>query len=442
MRHPLHLNLKFFALLSGMIVLFIFGELIHPAMVIVAWIYGGGLLLALIFDTFIAHSSAKKLKVSRKTPQHFSLHDENKVEIHLDYQGERPLVIDIFDETPSQFQLRDLSFTRKLEKGQEVLQYFVTPVIRGAYSFDQIQVLAQGPFGLSQWQKTYQKEVQLVKVFPSFMQMQFFEALVFQSNNAQLGIRKTRRLGHGYEFSHIRQYAQGDDPRTLNIRASARSGKWMVNSFIDERSQAVYALILTGRIMRMPFDGLTLLDYSINSSLSLLNVAMKNQDQAGLITFSGNVKEMVPANSKSQQLQMIMDKLYNVEADYEEANYEGLYQFVFEKIRRRSLLLLFGHFMTISSLERVLPELKKLNFNHLLVVIFFKNTELEGFRDQVPEDLQDIAAQTMAAKLVEDQFKMARILAQHGIQCVHTSPDQLSSDVLSKYLELKSRGLI
>lgn len=438
---PLHIRPRFFYLWGVAVLLFALSEWLK----VLEYAAFGWLALMSIagfIDSFRLHKALQQLDVKRHLPQHLSLHDLNTIKLEVHYMAAQHIHLTIYDEIPIAFQLRNFVLHHQPKMGErEWISYTLQPHRRGLYTFGRVQVLAHSKWGLVQWKKSFGARDAAIKVFPSFLQMQRFEALVFQNQHAFLGIRRTRRLGHGYEFSHIRQYAQGDDPRTINGKASARSGKWMVNSFIDEKSQSVYALVLTGRIMRMPFDGLSLMDYSVNSALALLNVALKNQDQAGIVTFSGKVKDTLLAGSKHHQLAMIMDVLYKVEADYDEANFEALYSYVFQNIRHRSLLLLYVHFMSIESLERVLPELKRLNYNHLLVVIFFTNTELQHFAQENPKDLEAMAAQTMASKLLEDQYKMARTLVQHGIQCVHSSPEQLSSEVLGKYLELKSRGL-
>jgi uncharacterized protein (DUF58 family) len=87
------------------------------------------------------------------------------------------------------------------------------------------------------------------------------------------------------EFEQIKEYVSGDDIRTLNWKASARKGGLMINNFMEEKSQQVYCIIDKGRLMKMPFDGLTLLDYAINTCLVLSNVCLRKQDRVGVITF-------------------------------------------------------------------------------------------------------------------------------------------------------------
>src|SRR5256885_1985761 len=84
------------------------------------------------------------------------------------------------------------------------------------------------------------------------------------------------------QFEQIKEYVQGDDYRRLNWKATARKNSLMVNNYMDERSQQVVCLIDKGRSMKMPFEGMTLLDYAINATLVLSNIVLLKQDKSGL----------------------------------------------------------------------------------------------------------------------------------------------------------------
>ena len=80
----------------------------------------------------------------------------------------------------------------------------------------------------------------------------------------------------------------GDDIRSINWKATGRrGGQLMINKYADEKSQQVYCIIDNGRVMKMPFEGMTLLDYAINATLILSRVALIKQDKAGLVMFCG-----------------------------------------------------------------------------------------------------------------------------------------------------------
>jgi uncharacterized protein (DUF58 family) len=103
--------------------------------------------------------------------------------------------------------------------------------------------------------------------------MRRYQLLATTHRLQEAGVKRMRRLGHSLEFEQIKEYVRGDDYRTINWKATARRGDLMTNNFADERSQQIYCVINKGRIMKMPFEGMTLLDYAINASLVLLNIA-------------------------------------------------------------------------------------------------------------------------------------------------------------------------
>jgi uncharacterized protein (DUF58 family) len=147
----------------------------------------------------------------------------------------------------------------------------------------------------------------------------------------------------------------------------------MVNNYTDERSQQIYCLINKGRVMKMPFGGMTLLDYAINAALVLSNVALVKQDKAGLITFEKNLDTFLLADKKPTQMNQILETLYRQKTDFLESDFEKLFSVIRNRITNRSLLMLFTNFESLESLQREMPALKKIAHYHLLLIVFFEN---------------------------------------------------------------------
>lgn len=215
----------------------------------------------------------------------------------------------------------------------------------------------------------------------------------------------------------------------------------MVNQYEEEKAQQIYCLIDDGRAMGMPFNGLSLLDYSINSSLALATTATQKQDKAGLLTFSKRINTFLKADSSYGQLQKIFQHLYNEKQHDEEPNFELLYTFIRKSISNRSLIFLFTNFESSYGLKRVLPVLRMLNRMHLLVVVLFENDELKKYAEQEADTMEKIYTTGIAEKVIYEKKQLATLLKQHGIQAILTSPEKLTINTLNKYLELKSRGL-
>ena len=215
----------------------------------------------------------------------------------------------------------------------------------------------------------------------------------------------------------------------------------MVNQYVEEKSQAVYSVIDKGRTMQMHFDNITLLDYAINATLAVSNAILRKQDKAGMLTFSKKMEDLVVAESRYSQMRLLSETLYNVKTDFSESDFSSLYAVVKRKITQRSLLILYTNFDTMDSLKRQLPYLRALSKIHLVLVVFFKNTDLDVLINNTSEDILNVYDSIIAEKFRFEKKMIVKELRKYGIQSVLTEPKNLTGDTINKYLELKSRGL-
>jgi len=258
----------------------------------------------------------------------------------------------------------------------------------------------------------------------------------------QFGLKRIRKIGQQQEFDHIKEYVTGEDYRTINWKATARKAKLMVNQYQAEKSQPVYSLIDKGRVMFMPFGGMSLLDYSINASLAISKISIQKDDRPGLITFQDKIETLIPASNRNIQMHLLMEALYHQKTDFRESDFSRLYATLKNKITHRSLLLLFTNFESFSAMERQLSFLKKIAFNHLLVVIFFENTELQKLSYRKAKNTRDVYHQVIGMKFAYQKKLIVSHLNQLGIQTILTSPESVTVDTINKYLEFKARGMI
>jgi uncharacterized protein (DUF58 family) len=317
----------------------------------------------------------------------------------------------------------------------------VRPFVRGVYEFGMVHVFASTMLGLVQ-RRFSSGNKQSTKCYPAFLALRNMDIRAIANEQVIMGSRKLRRIGSTMEFEQIKEYVLGDDIRTINWKSSAKRGQLMVNQYQDEKSQDIYVAIDTGRTMEMPFNGLSLLDYSVNASLMMLSLTLAKYDRAGMFTFGKKIDNLVIAEKRPMQLQKIMEGLYNIETNYEESSFSTLYVQLKRRISHRSLLVLFTNFESMDGLKRNLPFLVGLNKQHLLLVVFFKNEEIEELASQKASSTDEFVEKILAGKMEYDKRLMARELAQHGILSLLTSPEQLSINVMNKYLEVKASGMI
>lgn len=400
------------------------------------------LLLVTLADALMVFGPRVSLHASRTVSKMLSLGDDNPITITLRNNSSVKLTVTVLDELPEQFQIRNFKRERTLLPGQpDEFVYQLRPVTRGQYFFGVLHCFIRTRIGLVKRRITFPLTT-MIPVYPSIIQMKRFELKSFLRTSLEYGVKRMQRIGHSYEFEHIKHYVAGDDYRSINWKATGRRAQLMVNQYEDEKSQQVYCLLDKSRIMHMPFEGLSLLDYSVNASLVISNIVLQKQDKAGLLTFSDRIGTAIKAERSKQQLREILEALYNEEELPVEANYELMYVGARRFIKGRSLLFLFTNFESEYALQRVIPQLRNLNRQHLLVVVFFENTEISDFIRKPADSLEDIYAQITADEHLYQKMQLVQRLKQYGIMSILTKPQHLTVNTINKYLELKARGLI
>jgi uncharacterized protein (DUF58 family) len=435
------INNRFFSLLAGIIVCFCMAFLIE-------WLFSIAVFLCLLLIGFTTldfiwlFSKKNTIKGTRKVSRLLSLNDDNTIEIILYNTSNYKWHVDIIDELPAQLQIRDFSIKTNLEPDTEKSYFYtIKPLSRGSYHFGNINVLIMSRLQLIK-RRIILQEPMMVPVYPSIIQMKKLELYTFSQISKAYGIKKMRRIGLSYEFEQIKNYVRGDDVRQINWKSTARNQQLMVNQFEDEKSQPIYNIIDKSRIMLMPFNGLSLMDYAINASLVISNVALRKYDKIGLITFSDMIGSAIKADRKHGQLNAILETLYNQNERNLEANYEHLYYGIKRIVKTRSLIFLYTNFESMYGLKRVLPILRNINKLHLIVVVFFQNDEIKTLSEAEAKDLKDVYNQILAEQALSEKAAIANELNNLGIQTILTKPEDLSIQTLNKYLEIKARGLI
>lgn len=404
----------------------------------------GGVLFFVLccIDCILLYHRSVRVEAQRTTASVLSLGDDNYIQISILNKSRLKLLAELMDELPEQLQVRNFVMQLILKPNIMYKQaYVVHPNARGEYRFGKTHLYLTTDLGLVKRRISTPHET-IVPVYPSIIQMKKYELKTFARTANEYGVKKVRRIGHSYEFEHIKQYIRGDDYRSINWKATGRRAQLMVNQYEDEKSQQVYCIIDKSRIMHMPFHGLSLFDYAVNAALVISNIVLGKQDKAGLITFAETPKAMIKAERSKVQLKKILDTLYKEKEGAVEANYESLYMAARKFFSGRSLLFLYTNFESTYALQRVLPQLKRLNDQHLLVVIFFENTEITSTTSAHIQTLEDVYTQITAENFSLTKVQIAQQLRQVGIFSILTKPENLTVASINKYLELKSRGMI
>jgi len=430
---------RFYRLMSVIIFLFILSYGIS-FLFTVALMALGIILLSLLLDFIVLFSKRKPVSVRRILPERLSNGDENSLSWQVTNLYTFRARMQLIDEFPEAWQIRELRFKIKLEPGEKTtIHHLIRPKERGEYFFGKVHIFIKTPLQLVIRRKTINAK-EAVRVYPGFLKLRQFEFMAHITDPGNTGYKQVRKTGHSQEFEQIREYVSGDDIRSINWKATGRmGGRLMINNYTDEKSQQVYCIIDKGRSMKMAFEGLSLLDYAVNATLAMTSVAITRQDRAGLISFGDRSGDFLPANHRSTQMSAIVSSLYDLKTRFLESDFAFLHKLIKTRITQRSLLILFTNFESLTALGRQLPYLRNISQKHLLLVVFFENTSLQTLASGEAENIEELYEKVIAEKFILEKKLIVKELQRYGIAALLTAPEKLSVDVVNKYLQIKAR---
>lgn len=206
-----------------------------------------------IIDAFMLYSLKTGVVADRKLPERLSNGDLNQIHIEVSNQYPFAVKVNIIDEIPVQFQIRDfLHKIRIAAHGNAQLNYELRPTERGEYSFAKLNVYVLSPITLISRRYIFAENVTL-PTYPSFIQLRKYDLLAFSNKLSENGIKRIRRLGHTMEFEQIKEYVQGDDIRTINWKASSKRNLLMVNQFRKRNRSRYIRLLIQEEPCKCPF---------------------------------------------------------------------------------------------------------------------------------------------------------------------------------------------
>lgn len=415
------------------------------------------LIVAMIADALILFFT--KAEGTRLCSSKLDLGEQNIIKVSVRTSVKYITKCNLIDEMPIQLQ-KDFDIIPTQRKKEEdgsvsfTTTYSIYPTQRGCYPLGRLLAFIRF-LGFIERRITLEPSGRTIDVYPAFSRLREKEQHARSLQSISNGSHKRQQPNNQTEFQDIREYVVGDDIRTINWKATARAGRTMVNNYEEERSQHIFNIIDCGRTMHRTFNSLTLQDYSINASLLLSYTALGTEgDCVGLVTYGPMGIKFLPPRAGDKQLKTITQQLYALQTEYGEGDIEEMCLLLDRKVARRSLVILYTDYATVTAMQRQLPFLSRIARRHCLVVVNFIDHELHQIYSYNKTTIQEnnnstkqpnnqttnYVERSIATDLIHQKLLIADKLQQSGINCVMIRPEDLSFSIVRKYIELKSRG--
>ncbi len=404
-----------------------------------AWFYNFAVVFAAAV-TFYFGPNSKDLRFRRRMDAVLSVRARNRVRIELEYDGDLELSGYIRDEFPATFRADGAATKFKIGFGQKFSHdYFTVPPERGEEHFRATFLRLDCPFGLVQKQIRLNTE-QDVKVYPNILALREFQLLNQQGRLREAGIRKSRMKGMGTEFESLRDYAEGDDYRKIDWKATARRGKVIVREFEVERNQAVILCVDCGRHMMAEIDGVRKLDLVLDSILMLIQSALAAGDNVGLLAYGADIIRFIPPKKGHRQLGVLLNATYNLVAEPVESDPVRAFGYLTGRHKRRSLMINFTAVEDRDQARDVISSFGTFARNHIALLANINDPKFREILRNEPEDSESLFRFAAAHFLTDERRQAAVALRTANINVLDSEPQDLAGDLVNFYLDVKARG--
>ena len=422
------------------------------ALLSLGWIVPGSLYLTLFYDIallvmaavdYFASEKPAAFRVERQMDERFAMGAENEVTIKITNRSRRIVSFIVKDEYPSQMELvspREAQLTIPAGRSR-AWRYSVLPTARGKYDFGNTVMRFRTRLGLLWRQVTYPTASD-VKVYPDIREARKHEIYAHRNRRPEPGLRRMRVRGQGREFESLREFVIGDEIRHISWAATARRGKVITRQYTIERSQNIVVLLDTGRLMTARIGRLSKLDHAVNATLSIAYVAASGGDNVGMLAFSRRVVSYLPPRRGRDQINRLMDALYNLEPQMIEPSYKRAFSFFGANCKRRSLVVILTDLVDRDASAELLAHTSQLIPRHLPLIITIGDTDLRELVRATPAAAGDVYRQAVAEEILRQRDEALMRIRHAGGLALDVPAGRLSLELVNQYLQVKERGLL
>ncbi len=411
---------------------------LFPALTTLWWGLSGLALIAAIIDALQVFYMHHNITAERKLPGSFPLGVWKQIELVVHNSGHKKRTLGIFDHHPQEVHIRNLPQTTTIERGKNVSIFYQAKAIkRGKINFPLIQIQLQSPLGLWQYSITTGSSEQ-INVYPNFAAVSKFLFLAMDNRLSQMGILKKQRRGEGLDFHQLREYRKGDPLRQIDWKATSRTHKLISKEYQDERDQQIIFLVDCGHRMLAKDAELSHFDHTLNATLLLAYVALKQGDAIGFATFSGQDRWLPPFKGLPF-IKRLLNQLFDLQPTNQSPDYSTAVTQLLKKQKKRSLVIIISN-VRDEDTEDLVPALNLLRKKHVVLLASMREEAIQSSLDDSIKGLDDAIRVAAIHDYLEHRKTAFNKIRASGINCVDVLPSQLSVQLVNSYLEIKASG--
>jgi uncharacterized protein (DUF58 family) len=255
-------------------------------------------------------------------------------------------------------------------------------------------------------------------------------------------VSHTRQVGAGTEFVSLFPYRQGDDPRRIDWRATARQRAPIVRRYQVERHRDVLILVDSGRLMGTLTDRGSKLDCAIDAALNLARVALHSGDRCGVGVFDSTLRGYLAPIAGPKSLSRLVQSIYDLQTEWRETDFTQMFAELKHRQAKRCLLVILSDLGDAETSRMHSAALARLNCQHLVLFAALQTPLLEKAIYAETQTLEQGAIQAVALGLLRDRSRAIHALKHSGVHVIDALPQKLTLPLINQFIELRQRNLL
>jgi uncharacterized protein (DUF58 family) len=399
-------------------------------------------IVALAILDYFTIPKLNAIGVSRTMARVASLNGPHPVELAIDNRSGRNLNIEFSDDASD-----GLVLTPRLHRltlpahKRATVHHTITSHRRGLFNLENVYAAISSVGGLWLKQQTFPCPGEL-HVYPDIKQIAEYALLARTNRLSLIGVRRTKRAGQENDFERLRDYQQDDNYKHIDWRSTARRQKMTVKQFQTDQSQRVIFMLDCGRMMTNEHNGLSLLDYALNSVLMLGYVALDQGDSVGMLCFSDHVHKYVPPAGGKHQMNRLLHAGFDQYPRMVQSRFDQAFLYLSTHCRRRSLVVLITNVIDDVNCQQIHNYMGNLVGAHLPLVVLLRDYRMFLAADNPAPDPLVLYRSAAASQLLTWRHQVIRRMKAAGSLTLDVFPDDMTSPLINQYLDVKARHML
>jgi len=316
----------------------------------------------------------------------------------------------------------------------------LSPNRRGTAEITGLWVRWAGPLGLGARQIRSKVDT-TIRIWPDLAPVRS-PALQNYLRDAQFGLIARRIRGEGTQFEALSEYEAGMDRRRIDWKASARHTRLYARENESERNNQIVFAFDCGQAMCEPVDGLPRIDRAVTAALTASYVALKGGDRVALFGFARRPEVFTPFVADSRAFSRLQSAAASLDYHAEESNFTLAIATLTERLKRRSLVILFSDFTDPTAAEMMIESVGRLVKKHLVLFVTIEDSEIAALTNAEPDSLGNLAMAVSADTLARQRALVLERLRQMGADIIEAPWDRIGYRLIDAYLDIKCSGAI